>query len=56
MAWLLKEHGEVLDVAQDAVGMRCAPDEARMAFYKKPAPARAGILPVWDLPGVPRHG
>lgn len=52
LAWLLTEYGEVLDVAQDAVGMRRAPDGARMALYKKQAPARAGILPAWNLSGV----
>lgn len=53
LAWLLGEHGEVLDVSPDMIGMQREPGGARMVFYKRQGPARADILPAWNLPGVP---
>lgn len=52
LAWLLGEHGAVLDVSPTAVGMTREAGVARLALYKLQAPARAGILPAWNLPGV----
>lgn len=52
LAWLLGEHGEVLDVAPDAVGMRREPDGARLAYRRPGATARAVQVPAWLL-GTP---
>jgi len=49
LAWLLGEHGEVLDVAPDAVGMRREPDGARLAYRRPGAAARAVQVPAWLL-------
>ena len=51
LAWLLGAAGEVLDVAVDAVGMRCGPDGARMTFRRSGRAARAGVAPAWALDG-----
>lgn len=49
LAWLLGEHGDVLDVSPDAVGMRRGPDGARLAYRRRGAMARAGVVPAWRL-------
>ena len=49
LAWLLSEHGEVLDVAPDAVGLRRHPNGARLALRRVCAAARAGVVPAWAL-------
>jgi len=49
VAWLLGEHGAVLDVAPDAVGMRRAPDGARLAYRRPGALARASLATAWLL-------
>ncbi len=52
LAWLLGAHGAVLDVSPAVVGMTREPDGARLAYRRTQVLARAGCLPVWDLPGV----
>ena len=52
LAWLLGTAGEVLDVSPAALGMTREAGGARLTLYKRQAPARAGILPAWNLPGV----
>ena len=47
LAWLLGEHGEVLDVAPDVIGMRWKPDGARLGFYRRQRPA--GVVLAWLL-------
>ena len=47
LAWLLGAHGEVLDVAADAVGMRWHPGGARMAFRRRPV--TAGVVAEWSI-------
>ena len=47
LAWLLGEHGEVLDVSAGVIGMRWKPDGARMAFYRRHRPTDA--VPMWLL-------
>jgi len=49
LAWLAGAHGEVLDVAPDAVGMRRHPDGARLAYRRAGRMARAGMVPAWQL-------
>lgn len=49
LTWLLGAHGEVLDVSPDAVGMRQGPDGARLAYRRRSATARAGVVPAWQL-------
>ena len=49
LAWLLGEHGEVLDVSLDAVGMRQGPGGARLAYRRPGASARAGMVLAWLL-------
>lgn len=49
LTWLMGAHGEVLDVSPDAVGMRQGPDGARLAYRRRSAMARAGIVPAWQL-------
>jgi len=51
LAWLLGEHGEVLDVSPGVIGMRWGPDGARLA-YRRNTSARVATLPAWNLPGV----
>ena len=48
LAWLLDQHGDVLDVSADAVGMRRGPDGARLAFRRRAG--RAGVVPAWAVP------
>ena len=45
LAWLLEEHGEVLD----AVEMRRQPDGARLVRRRGPGLPPAGIVPAWKL-------
>ncbi len=54
LAWLLGEIGEVLDVSPDAVGMRCSPNGARLAFRRRCEAARAGVVPAWGLAACAR--
>ena len=49
LAWLLGEHGEVLDLAPDVIGMRQAPGGARLAYWRPGASARAGVVTAWLL-------
>jgi len=49
LAWLLGEHGEVLDVAPEAVGMRQGRGGARLAYRRPGASARAEVVPAWAL-------
>jgi len=49
LAWLLGTAGEVLDVSPPVVGMTREAGGARLALYKRQVPARAGILPAWNL-------
>lgn len=51
LAWLLGEIGEVLDVSPDAVGVRCGPNGARLAFRHRCGAARAGAVPAWAISG-----
>jgi len=53
VAWLLSEHGDVLDVSPDAVGLRRHPDGARLTYRRRSAMARAGVVPAWRLDEVP---
>ena len=48
LAWLLGDTGTVLDVGPDAVGMRCTPGGARLAFHRRQG-TRAGAVPAWEL-------
>ena len=52
LAWLLGAGGQVLDISPNAIGMTPEADGARLAFYRRQAQARAGVLPAWNLPGV----
>ena len=49
LAWLLGEHGEVLDVAADAVGLCRQPDGARLVCRRRAGLPPAGIVPAWEL-------
>lgn len=49
LAWLLGEAGAVLDVLPDAVGLRRGPDGARLAYRRRSAGARAGVILAWTL-------
>jgi len=49
LAWLLGEHGEVLDVAPDVIGMRWGPDGARLVFRRTHASTKVAIVPAWKL-------
>ena len=49
LAWLLGEHGEVLDISAGVVGMRRKPDGARLAYQWPGKIARAGMVPAWQL-------
>ena len=49
LAWLLGEHGKILDVSPDAVGMRQGPGGARLAYRRPGASARAEMVPAWLL-------
>lgn len=54
LAWLLGEDGDLLDVGQDAVGMRRGLVGARLTFRRGYKAARAGVVPAWDLPACAR--
>ena len=49
LAWLLGEHGEVLDVAPDVVGMRREPRGWRMVCVRRCGPPPPNIVPAWAL-------
>ncbi len=49
VAWLLGDHGDVLDVAPDVIGMRQGPGGARLTYRRPGASARAGTVPAWLL-------
>ena len=49
LAWLLGEHGEVLDVAADAVGLRRQPDGARLVCRRRAGLPLPGMVPAWEL-------
>lgn len=49
VAWLLGEHGEVLDVAPDVIGMRREPRGWRMVCVRRPGGPPPGIVPAWAL-------
>ena len=49
LASLLGEHGNVLDLAPDAVGLRRQPDGARLMFLRRVGPPLAGMAPAWAL-------
>ncbi len=49
LVWVLGAHGDVLDVSPDAIGMRQGPDGARLAYRRRSAMARAGVVPAWQL-------
>lgn len=55
LAWLLSEHGEVLDVTPHVVGIRRTPDGARLAYRKRSAAARAGAAVAWTLAASSRQ-
>ena len=46
LAWLLGEHGEILDLAPDVIGMCWGPDGARLAYRRRGA-GRGGAVPAW---------
>ena len=48
LAWLLGEHGEVLDVSPGVIGMRWGPDGAWLAFRRR-ASGRGGAVLAWLL-------
>ena len=49
LAWLLGEHGEVLDVAPDVIGMRREPRGWRLVCVRRCGPPPPGIVPAWML-------
>ena len=49
LAWLLGEHGDVLDVGTDAIGLRRGPDGARLAYQRRGEACRASVTPAWAL-------
>ena len=49
VAWLLGEHGQVLDVAPDVIGMRREPRGWRMVCVRRPGGPPPGIVPAWAL-------
>ena len=51
LAWLLGDHGEVLDVAPDVIGMRRGPVGARLAVPRTYNAARADTVPAWSILG-----
>ena len=49
LAWLLGEHGEVLDVAPDVVGLRQGPRGWRMVCVRLAGGPPPNIVPAWRL-------
>lgn len=49
LAWLLGEHGAVLDVAPDRVGLCRQPDGSRLVCRRRTGLPPAGIVPAWML-------
>lgn len=48
---LLRDHGEVLDLAPDVIGMRRGPVGARLAVPRTYNAARADTVPAWSILG-----
>lgn len=53
LAWLLGEHGDVLDLSRETIGLRRYPDGARLTYRRRSAMSRAGTVPAWRLDEVP---